>query len=381
IKLLAKLSGGLCTDILDTTIYRYPVCRVYDTVWPSICDDSSYLHHDSLLIQPGIYRIDSDLFTYVAVLEVRPTGVMDTTMSVCDSLWWDYGMNYTSQYLEHHIRTTQNCDSTRILRLTVLYSSDTVFPDTVVQNQLPRRVGNAVFGDVVGDTLLHVANHVGCDSSIYYSLHVWNNVFTAYDTTVCNHVLPMQWGAGYFTHACTQSITLRGAGQHGVDSTVTLTMYVNPDHYLFFNDSTSDTTLPIFFNGRRYTTAVHNDTFYYINQYGCDSVLHFTLSIDYHVVSCDKALMFPNVVTPNGDGINDRFVILGLIENDCYEHSDLTIYNRWGGIVFSQKDTYLPSQFWDPAAQQAPAGTYIYHFSAHGPHGTVTRNGVIEVVY
>ncbi len=37
----------------------------------------------------------------------------------------------------------------------------------------------------------------------------------------------------------------------------------------------------------------------------------------------------PNVFTPNGDGINDEFVIINLTEG-----SSVTIYNRWGTLVF-----------------------------------------------
>ncbi|WP_343534536.1 Ig-like domain-containing protein, partial [Pedobacter sp.] len=39
----------------------------------------------------------------------------------------------------------------------------------------------------------------------------------------------------------------------------------------------------------------------------------------------------PNVITPNGDGKNDAFVIVGL-EN--YNNAQLTIFNRWGNEVY-----------------------------------------------
>jgi gliding motility-associated-like protein len=49
----------------------------------------------------------------------------------------------------------------------------------------------------------------------------------------------------------------------------------------------------------------------------------------------------PNVFTPNGDGDNDFFIILNL---DDYEDSKITIYNRWGRIVYVNEN-YLND--WD----------------------------------
>lgn len=46
-------------------------------------------------------------------------------------------------------------------------------------------------------------------------------------------------------------------------------------------------------------------------------------------------VVIPNVITPNGDGINDVFVVTNL---DQYPGSKLTINNRWGGLVFKSED-------------------------------------------
>jgi len=46
---------------------------------------------------------------------------------------------------------------------------------------------------------------------------------------------------------------------------------------------------------------------------------------------------FPNVFTPNGDGNNDFFEIQNLTTGN-YSESLLTIYNRWGQIIYLAKD-------------------------------------------
>ncbi|WP_158622581.1 Ig-like domain-containing protein [Pedobacter sp. KBW06] len=44
-----------------------------------------------------------------------------------------------------------------------------------------------------------------------------------------------------------------------------------------------------------------------------------------------KGFFIPNVITPNGDGKNDEFVIVGLEE---FNNAELTIFNRWGNEVY-----------------------------------------------
>ncbi|MGC8865972.1 MAG: gliding motility-associated C-terminal domain-containing protein [Bacteroidales bacterium] len=41
----------------------------------------------------------------------------------------------------------------------------------------------------------------------------------------------------------------------------------------------------------------------------------------------DCNLFIPNVITPNGDGVNDRFIILGI---EKFPNNQLIIFNRWG---------------------------------------------------
>jgi|GEM_PF-1493678 len=60
----------------------------------------------------------------------------------------------------------------------------------------------------------------------------------------------------------------------------------------------------------------------------------------------------PNIITPNGDGQNDRFVIVGLAD---YDNADVVIFNRWGNEVYRSRSY---KQDWD--AQGVSEGTYYY---------------------
>ncbi len=67
-------------------------------------------------------------------------------------------------------------------------------------------------------------------------------------------------------------------------------------------------------------------------------------------------MLFPNVFTPNGDGINDTFRGYGRYVG-AYA---LTIFSRWGEVVFHTEDFRNPG--WDGLyrGERAPAGVYVY---------------------
>ena len=92
----------------------------------------------------------------------------------------------------------------------------------------------------------------------------------------------------------------------------------------------------------------------------CDSAM---VSIDLK----DPSIGLPQMISPNGDGINDQFVITGL---SVYPQSSLTIYSRSGEIIF-QSDDYQNE--WAGIQNRGtnthclvPAGIYYYLFHPGG---------------
>lgn len=74
-----------------------------------------------------------------------------------------------------------------------------------------------------------------------------------------------------------------------------------------------------------------------------------TLAIDINSVDCN--ILAPNVVTPNGDGVNDYFKINGL---NNFPGSSLNVYNRWGNELYKNDDY---KNDWSPDVTD---GTYFY---------------------
>ena len=79
---------------------------------------------------------------------------------------------------------------------------------------------------------------------------------------------------------------------------------------------------------------------------------------DFETQNCDMKI--PNVFTPNGDGINDEFVIQigerGQFVETFIPQLQIVIFNRYGRRVFEHHDYY--NNWWDGGNQ--PDGTYFY---------------------
>ena len=96
-------------------------------------------------------------------------------------------------------------------------------------------------------------------------------------------------------------------------------------------------------------TALTFDEFEACPLPGTDEMFFTPLACEY---------VIPNIVTPNGDGLNDLFDIMGA-EN--FPGASLAVFNRWGQEVFSSSayDEYQRiNTGWDP--EDLPGGVYYY---------------------
>ncbi|WP_082161795.1 ice-binding family protein [Rufibacter radiotolerans] len=58
-------------------------------------------------------------------------------------------------------------------------------------------------------------------------------------------------------------------------------------------------------------------------------------SVEVRAADAGTEIVIPTVFSPNGDGINDSFVIRNLLN---FPDNDLTVYNRWGNEIFKTKN-------------------------------------------
>jgi gliding motility-associated-like protein len=87
-------------------------------------------------------------------------------------------------------------------------------------------------------------------------------------------------------------------------------------------------------------------------------------------------LAMPEGVSPNGDGDNDFFVIKGI---EAYPDNYITIYNRWGNIVFETSSYNNEWEGQNNKGDEVPDGTYFVVFEANGATGTTTLTGYVDL--
>ncbi|HMP13376.1 MAG TPA: gliding motility-associated C-terminal domain-containing protein [Saprospiraceae bacterium] len=80
----------------------------------------------------------------------------------------------------------------------------------------------------------------------------------------------------------------------------------------------------------------------------------------------------PSIITPNGDGINDAFVIPCFINDTNFPRSQVLIFNRWGDEVFRSPVPYRNNWNGTFNGEDLPIGTYFYvvNFGDGSPNKT-----------
>lgn len=74
----------------------------------------------------------------------------------------------------------------------------------------------------------------------------------------------------------------------------------------------------------------------------------------------NAACKVPNIITPNGDDVNDNFVVPCLLDQIAFPNSQVIIFNRWGDEVFRSASPYQSNWNGTYNGEDLPADTYFY---------------------
>jgi gliding motility-associated-like protein len=158
-----------------------------------------------------------------------------------------------------------------------------------------------------GDTTSTISVNPEINSTYIATYHDGVCELTIDSTTVCVNPNPVLSIMQDTSVAYNSSIALEATGE-GI-------FYWSPANTLSCNTCTAPIASPI------------EDTIYMVtltNQFGCNTSESVSVELYYY------AIVIPNIITPNGDGMNDFFNISGLPNN-----STITIFNRWGNELYN----------------------------------------------
>ena len=126
------------------------------------------------------------------------------------------------------------------------------------------------------------------------------------------------------------------------------------------------------------TVEVNLETGFYDGLFGLTNSLgcHFTIDFTYFV---DEALMIddftlPNIITPNNDGMNDRFLVNDVF-NDCVPYT-IEFFNRWGQKIYEMTSNNNAFRGIDSEGNFVSEGVYFFMLKS----SLINSHGFLHVI-
>lgn len=361
-----------CDSIITMTIHWGPPADS-TTVYDTIVENQLPYHINGLTFNgPGVQvatltNHDGCDSVVTVHLFVHYNVLAEADSTICDNelpfLW--NGVTFTQNDTQTVVLTSHTgADSTLTMRLFVNPTSLTVFTDTTCQHTSYNGFGFSLSESettVPGVTTLYrtETNIFNCDSVIKLELLVTPVIIPDFFAEPDKAIL-------------TENPDIQFTNLTNIDDLSGMNYFWAWD----FGDGTTDTTESL-------------QTSHLYSQWG-----DFTVSLTLNVNECvseysipviiEAELVFPNVITPNGDGINDVFVIKDMNPERA---NRLVIVDRWGKTVFDQQNyqTYMKDEQIYNAEDgfgmgDLSAGVYFYTFFYEGSVRTVRFSGSITII-
>lgn len=347
-----------CTSIFQIGAYDPNLVVVNDT----ICEGNTY----------SLYGFnEADAGTYTQLYPSASGGVASITLNlvvnknykdtihdtICQqSIYNKHGFNITPTYAglisqTLNYSTTTGCDSTVTLMLTVNPLKDNAITRSICNGKTYNFNGHLLTtSGVYKDTL----TTTGCDSIVTLNLMVKDTIHLTITAGLC--------AKGSYLFAG-QTLTVPGTYSHtyqsvnGCDSVVTLILKKEMTESTYIEAKINQGETYWFAGQKLIKSGTYKQSIKTVS--GCDSIIILNLTINGEA-SSDVAV--PEGFSPNGDGVNDYFVITNI---EQYPNNHILIFNRWGNKVYEGKP-YMNQ--WDGrnyfgakvGGDLLPVGTYFY---------------------
>ncbi len=97
-------------------------------------------------------------------------------------------------------------------------------------------------------------------------------------------------------------------------------------------------------------------------------------------VNPELDLELTTVLTPDGDGINDEWLLSDI---DKYPDNQVTVVDRWGSVIFTASGYDNEKVVWtgrNTSGTVVPTGTYFYAITVRLGTSTVEKRGFLELI-
>ena len=314
------------------------------------------------------------------------------------------------------LQTQDGCDSVVTVHLFVHYNVTAEADSIICDNALPLVWNGVTFTHNDTQTVVLTA-HTGADSILTMNLFVNPTSLTTFTDTTCQYAAYTGFGFSLSeSETTTPGVTTLYRTDSNIfncDSVIELSLLITPvitpDFFAEPDKAILSENPDIHFTNITNIEELSGMNYFWIWDYGdgvSDStdalqVEHlysqwgdFTVTLTLTINECvseysipviiEADLVFPNVITPNGDGINDVFVIKDMNPDRA---NRLVIVDRWGKTVFNQENyqTYMKDeQIYNAESGfgmgDIADGVYYYTFFYEGAVRTIRFNGSITVI-
>ncbi len=406
------LVSGLGDGNYDTLTRALAFSLAHDTTWAAICMGTAYPFCDSLFYTAGQYDMQLNCDSIrTLLLTVYETYDTIDTIFVCKGNPYVYrGVDYGGPTdIDTNLHTQRQCDS--IVHVSLV----TADPEFVLSDYYS--FDNTHWADSIpikgcAPSKLFLRDTTPCAAT-------WQWTLTIGDTASSMSVAPNPTFS--FDDSTTQaSISLQVQSVHGCRDSLEWPVVVFPspeadfgwtpempvdvvpealfyslaqpedcDYYRWFFQHESGSTDFDTLEGKQTHYRWGDDlpvgdfdvrmVAYRVFHY--DTIVHTCSDTSQQTVTIVTALLqFPNLVTPDGDGVNDVWDVVNLVDKGLYAMNELWIFDSWGAVVYHVKNIKSHDQAWDPIDTRSPDGTYFFRFVAKNQFGIIRRNGMIEVI-
>ena len=367
VTLVVGLSDDACQDSIRFTVVTGTLVPVPFNA--QICEGDTYDFNGQLIAEPGIYLdtlttalgCDSVSELHLSVISPEPTFI-DT--SICPGDIYILGDQQISEPGIYYdtVLIGNDCESVTELHLSIAPVPTVSLGDDLElcgQQQFPLSLPA-----VTNDNVSYQWNTGATTPSISiqqvgsYAVTVTNQ----YGCTASDEV------AVLIPEELTVSIEM--SGDFCKDGVVLLSAITNAPNVVW---STGETTTDI---------AVIQSGTYVVKAY--DAPCEDTAS--YEIPYCPPDLIFPNIITPNGDGTNDVFIIKNL---DPGIPNLLSIYDRWGKKIYEKAnyktfirkgDTVVQNENDGFSGEKNSDGVYYFTFRYDIPGQPTDYHGSLTII-